>query len=81
MRQITTFIKVASNPLIDKLYKNLSIKGSEAQKQMTHELLRMLCFDEKITNQSKESTIVKVRWIWNGEPNLHALCEHAKAEQ
>ena len=48
---------------------------------MTHELLRMLCFDEKINNQSKESTIVKVRWIWNGEPNLHALCEHAKAEQ
>ena len=29
----------ASDPLIDKFYKNLSIKGSEAQKQRLHELL------------------------------------------
>ena len=29
----------ASDPLIDKFYKNLSIKGSEAQKQRPDELL------------------------------------------
>ena len=29
----------ASDQLIDKFYKNLSIKGSEAQKQRSHELL------------------------------------------
>ena len=29
----------ALDPLIDKLYKNLSIKGSEAQKQRPDELL------------------------------------------
>ena len=29
----------ASDPLIDKSYKNLSIKGSEAQKQRPHKLL------------------------------------------
>ena len=29
----------ASDPLIDKFYKNLSIKGSEAQKQRPYELL------------------------------------------
>ena len=33
--------------LIDIFYKNLSIKGSEAQKQRLHELLWMLRFDEK----------------------------------
>ena len=45
-RQITTFIKIrmafyfwASDPLIDKFYKNLSIKGSEAGKQRPHEFL------------------------------------------
>ena len=37
----------ASDPLIDKFYKNLSIKGSEAQKQRPDELLWMLWFDEK----------------------------------
>ena len=29
----------ASNPLIDKFYLDLSIKGSDAQKQRLHELL------------------------------------------
>ena len=29
----------ASDPLIDRFYKNLSIKGSEAQKQRSCELL------------------------------------------
>ena len=37
----------ASDPLIDKFYKNLSIKGSEALKQRPDELLWMLWFDEK----------------------------------
>ena len=37
----------ASDPLIDRFYKNLSIKESEAQKQRWHELLWMLWFDEK----------------------------------
>ena len=37
----------ASDPLIDNFYKNLSIKGSEAQKQRPDELLWMLWFDEK----------------------------------
>ena len=32
----------ASDPLIDRFYKNLSIKGSEAQKQRPHKLLLML---------------------------------------
>ena len=32
----------ASDPLIDRFYLNLSIKGSEAQKQRPHKLLRML---------------------------------------
>ena len=36
-----------SDPLIDKFYKNLSIKGSEAQKQRPYELLWMLWFDRK----------------------------------
>ena len=29
----------ASDPLIDRFYQNLSIKGSEAKKQRPHELL------------------------------------------
>ena len=37
----------ASDPLIDRFYQNLSIKGSEAQKQRPHEFLWMLWFDEK----------------------------------
>ena len=37
----------ASDPLIDKFYKNLSIKGSEAQKQRPNEIVWMLWFDEK----------------------------------
>ena len=32
----------ASDPLINRTYKNLSIKGSEAPKQRPHELLLML---------------------------------------
>ena len=32
----------ASDPLIDRFYKNLLIKGYLAQKQRLHELLRML---------------------------------------
>ena len=35
-------------PLIDRFYKNLSIKGSEAQKQRPHEFLWTLWFDEKL---------------------------------
>ena len=37
----------ASDPLINRFYWNLSIKGSEAQKQRPHKLLWMLWFDEK----------------------------------
>ena len=37
----------ASDPFIDRFYKNLSIKGSEAQKQRPHKLLWMLWFDKK----------------------------------
>ena len=37
----------ASDTLIDIFYLNLSIKGSEAQKQRPNELLWMLWFDEK----------------------------------
>ena len=37
----------ASDPLIDKYYSNLSIKGSEAQEQRPEKLLWMLWFDEK----------------------------------
>ena len=37
----------ASDPLIDKFRKNLSTKGSEAQKQRPDELLWMLWFDVK----------------------------------
>ena len=29
----------ASDPVIDRFFKNISIKGSEAQKQRPHELL------------------------------------------
>ena len=32
----------ASDPLIERFYKNLSIKGPEAQKQSLHQLLLML---------------------------------------
>ena len=37
----------ASDPLIDEFYKNLSIKGSEAQKQKPHELLWTLWLEKK----------------------------------
>ena len=37
----------ASDPLIETFYKNLSIKGSEAQKQRPDKLLWMLWFDKK----------------------------------
>ena len=55
---------MASDPLIERLSKNLSIKGSAAQKQRPHQLLWMLWFDEKsISNvhtsqhaQGKEKT-------------------------
>ena len=53
-RQITTFIKVlvafflAADPLIDRSYKNISIKGSEAQNKRQHKLLWTLWFDEKV---------------------------------
>ena len=54
--QITTYIHKSSwglyfwdsDPLIDRFYQNLSIKGSESQKQRPHELLWMLWFDEKL---------------------------------
>ena len=46
LHQITTFIKVhvpfdfgLQTNLIDRFYKNLSIKGSEGQKQRSHEFL------------------------------------------
>ena len=38
---------LASDPLMDRFYLDLSIKGSEAQKQRWHELLWMLWFDGK----------------------------------
>ena len=41
------FVFWASDPLIDNFYWNLSIKGSEAQKQRLHKLLWMLWFDQK----------------------------------
>ena len=37
----------ASDPLIHRFYENLSIKGSEAQKQKSYELLWSLWFDGK----------------------------------
>ena len=37
----------ASDPLIDRFYYDLFIKGSEAQKQRPYELLWILWFDEK----------------------------------
>ena len=37
----------ASDPLIERFYKNLSIKGSEAQKQRPNKILWMLWFDKK----------------------------------
>ena len=43
----------ASDPFIDRFYKNLSIKGSETQKQRWHELLWMFWFDEKSITMSK----------------------------
>ena len=36
------------DPLIDRFYSNLSIKGSGAQKQRPHKLLWTLWFDEKV---------------------------------
>ena len=36
-----------SDPLIENFYKNISIKGSEAQKQRPHELIWILWFDKK----------------------------------
>ena len=41
-----------SDPLIMRYYLNLSIKGSEVQKQQPYELLLMLWFDEKSTSKS-----------------------------
>ena len=38
----------ASDPLIDRFYKNLLTKGFEAQIQRPYELLWMLWFDKKI---------------------------------
>ena len=37
----------ASDPWIDRFWKNLSIKGTKAQKQRPRKLLPMLWFDEK----------------------------------
>ena len=37
----------APDPLIDRFFYNLSIKGSETKKQRPHKLLWMLWFDEK----------------------------------
>ena len=49
----------ASDPLIDRFYQNLSIKGSEAQEQKTYELLWMLWFDEKsMSNHTHTDCIV-----------------------
>ena len=48
----------ASDPLINRFYKNLSIKGSETQKQRPSELLWMLRFDKK--NISTDQ--MKVAW-------------------
>ena len=38
----------ASNPLIDKFYLDLSIKGSDAQKQRPHELYECCDLTEKV---------------------------------
>ena len=44
----------ASDPVIDRFYKNPSIKVSEAQKQRPYQLLWRLWFDEKnISNIGK----------------------------
>ena len=43
----------ASDPLIDRFYKNLSIKAYEALKQRPHKLLWMLWFDEKIKSNTR----------------------------
>ena len=38
----------APDTLIDRVYSNLTIKGSWAQKERPNELLRMFRFDEKV---------------------------------
>ena len=47
---------LASDPFIIRFYKNLSIEGSEAQKQRLYELLWILRFDER--NISNLGTII-----------------------
>ena len=72
--QITTFIKVhvafffwASDPLINRFYGNLSLKGSEAQKHRPHKLIWTLWFDEKsisnilITKNFTHFSVVKIQ--------------------
>ena len=54
---------LASNPLIDIVYLNLSIKGSKAQKQRPHKLLWMLWFDEKSTSNIKTYSSLSVIYI------------------
>ena len=50
---------LASDPLIDRFYWSLSIKGSEVQKQRPHELLWMLWFDGKsISNVYKYNILL-----------------------
>ena len=54
----------ASDTLIERFYKNLSIKGSEAHKLIPYELLWMLWFDEKSISTLHIYTLI-VRQIFN----------------
>ena len=66
----------ASDPLINRFYWNLSIKGSEAQKQRPHELLWMLWFDEKnISNVCTlwEKSTNEMAFLYTGVPWIQAL--------
>ena len=68
--QITMFIKVclapcfwASDPLIKRFFKNMPIKGSEAQKPRPHKPLWTLWFDEKVALRFKKISIIYFLFI------------------
>ena len=52
----------APDPLIDRFYRNLSIKGFEAQKHRPHELLWMLWFDGKSISNSSINRMTVYCW-------------------
>ena len=58
----------APDPLIDRFYKNLLIKGSGEQKQRPHKLLWMLWFDEKVHLISvvQKHTVVMIWKLFSG---------------